>query len=106
MAMKSPGGPQRPELLDLPDQLAGERVLLRPYRPGDGRAFFEAIDRHREELGTWVAWVDQYHTPEDGEAYVRRMQSKWMARSALILGIWSTDGNQYLGGTGFHGFDW
>ena len=106
MAVQSPGVQQRPELLDLPDQFVGECVLLRPYRPGDGRAFFEAIDRHRQELGTWVAWVEQYQTPEDGEAYVRRMQSKWIARSALILGIWSADGSRYFGGTGFQGFDW
>lgn len=106
MAAQSPPAPVRPELLDLPEQFTGERVLLRPYRPGDGRVFFEAIDRHRAELATWVAWVDQYRTPEDGEAYVRRMQSKWMARSALILGIWSADGARYLGGTGFQGFDW
>jgi RimJ/RimL family protein N-acetyltransferase len=99
-------GPFRPELLDLPAELAGERVLLRPYRPADGPAFFAAVDRHRDDLATWVTWVDQYRTPEDAEAYVRRMQSKWIARSALILGIWSKDGRDYYGGTGYHGFDW
>jgi len=96
----------RPELIDLPDALIGERVLLRPYRPGDGATFFHAIDSHREDLAEWVGWVDEYKTLEDAEAYVRRMQSKWIARSALILGIWSKDGSEYYGGTGFHGFDW
>jgi len=95
-----------PELIDLPDRFDGERVLLRPYRAGDGRAFFEAVDRHRDDLGEWVGWVDQYQTLEDAEAYVRRMHSKWIARTALIVGIWSKDGSAYYGGTGFHGFDW
>ena len=95
-----------PELIDLPDQLIGERVTLRPYRAGDGAAFFNAVDTHREDLAEWVGWVDQYKTPEDAEAYVRRMHSKWIARSALIVGIWSEDGREYYGGTGFHGFDW
>ncbi|MEO8133244.1 MAG: GNAT family N-acetyltransferase [Betaproteobacteria bacterium] len=95
-----------PELLDLPDQLVGDRVMLRPYRPGDGAAFFAAVDRHRGELGTWLGWVDQHKTPDDGEAYVRRMRSKWIDRSALIFGIWSKDGCEYFGGTGFHGFNW
>ncbi len=96
----------QPELLDLPDELRGERVLLRPYRAGDGAAFFAAVDADRDDLATWVAWVDQFGTPDDAEAYVRRLHSKWIARSALILGIWSRDGRDYYGGTGFHGFDW
>ena len=96
----------RPELLDLPDRLTGNRVLLRPYRASDGGAFFATVDSHRHDLATWVGWVDQYKTPEDAEAYVRRMHSKWVARTALILGIWSMDGTAHYGGTGFHGFDW
>jgi ribosomal-protein-serine acetyltransferase len=95
----------QPELLALPDELRGERIVLRPYRHGDGATFFAAVDRHREELKTWVAWVDRYRTPDDAEAYVRRMAGKWLTREALIVGIWTLDG-EYCGGTGFHGFDW
>lgn len=94
-----------PELLPLPAELRGERVLLRPYREGDGAAFFVAVDRHRDDLKTWVSWVDRYKTIDDAEAYVRRMAGKWLAREALIVGIW-THAGEYCGGTGFHGFDW
>lgn len=96
----------RPELLDLPEAVSGDKVLLRPYRTGDGAAFFATVNEHRHDLATWVAWVDQYKTLDDAEAYVRRMESKWIARTALILGIWSKDGATHFGGTGFHGFDW
>ena len=95
-----------PELLDLPGQLLGERVLLRPYRTGDGPAFFAAIDENRAELGRWLGWLDQQRNPDDAEAYVRRMQAKWQDRSSLILAIWSRDGQRYVGGIGFHAFDW
>ena len=95
-----------PELLDLPDRVSGDRVLLRPYRTGDGPAFFSSVDENRDDLATWVGWVDQYKTVRDAEAYVRRMQSKWIARSALIVGIFSRDGTEHYGGTGYHGFDW
>ena len=94
-----------PELLELPRELRGARVQLRPHRPGDGVAFFEAVDRHRDELKTWLAWVDRYRTVDDAEAYVRNMAGKWLTREALILGIW-THAGEYCGGTGFHGFDW
>jgi len=101
-----PGAAFHPELLDLPDELVGERVRLRPYRPGDGLAFFAAIDANRAELGRWLGWLDQQRSPDDAEAYVRRMQAKWLERSSLILSIWSRDGERYFGGIGFHGFDW
>ena len=96
----------RPELIDLPDSLIGDKVMLRPYRRGDGKVFFESVDKDREHLATWVAWVDQYKSVDDAEAYVRRMQSKWAARTALIVGIFSRDGSRHYGGTGFHAFDW
>lgn len=102
----TPAKETRPELLDLPHQLAGDRVLLRPYRPGDGAEFFAAIDRHRDELKTFLGWIDQHQTPADSEAYARRFHAKWHDRSSLIFGIWSADGAEFFGGTGFHGLDW
>ncbi|MBK8741165.1 MAG: GNAT family N-acetyltransferase [Betaproteobacteria bacterium] len=99
------GAAFRPEW-ELPGQLIGDRILLRPYRPGDGAALFAAIDGHRAELGKWLGWLDQHRTPDDAEAYVRRMHAKWLERSALILAIWSKDGREYFGGTGFHAFNW
>jgi ribosomal-protein-serine acetyltransferase len=97
--------PLPPELLELPSEMRGSRVLVRPYRAGDGAAFFAAVDRHREELRTWLSWVDRYRPVDDAEAYVRRMAGKWITRELLIVGIWTLDG-AYCGGTGFHGFDW
>jgi len=93
------------ELLDLPEQLRGERVLLRPYRPGDGQALFAALDANRDDLKSWLSWIDNHRSVEDSEAYVRRMAGRWIAREVLILGIWNRAG-EYCGGAGFHGFNW
>lgn len=96
-----------PRLLNLPLRLEGERVLLRPYAPGDGGRFFAAIDEDRADLGQWMAWpATQHLNVGDAESYVRNMAGKWLTREALILGIFSKDGQTLYGGTGFHGFDW
>jgi len=79
--------------------------VLRPYRPGDGKALFAAIDANREDLKSWLAWVDSHRTVDDSEAYVRRMAGRWLAREVLIFGIWNNAGD-FCGGTGFHGFNW
>ncbi|MDE2048731.1 MAG: GNAT family N-acetyltransferase [Betaproteobacteria bacterium] len=100
------GGPiLKPVLLDLPDSLLGSDVILRPYRAGDGAEFFRTLDRDRADILQWVPWGGRYNTADEAEDYVRRMHAKWVTREALILGIWHRDGT-YLGGTGFHGFDW
>jgi hypothetical protein len=44
--------PFRPTLIDLPDELVGSRVLLRPYRAADAEQVFAAIDESREHLKT------------------------------------------------------
>jgi RimJ/RimL family protein N-acetyltransferase len=100
-----PGPIPNPVLLDVPDSIAAGDLILRPYRAGDGRAFFEVVDRDRDDLLQWVPWGGRYRSADEAEEYVRRMQAKWAVREALILGIWHRDG-RLLGGTGFHGFDW
>jgi ribosomal-protein-serine acetyltransferase len=89
----------------LPGELRGEQIVLRPYQAGDGKALFAAIDANREELKSWLAWIDEHRTVDDSEAYVRRMAGRWVAREALIFAIWNSAG-EFCGGTGFHGFDW
>src|SRR5829696_1048509 len=47
-----------PTLIDLPSELRGSRVLLRPYRGVDAEQVFAAIDESRDHLRPWVTWVD------------------------------------------------
>jgi RimJ/RimL family protein N-acetyltransferase len=95
-----------PILLDLPDELLGERVLVRPYRPGDGQAVWEAVDESRERLRPWLPWTDTHRTPADSEAFVRRSWGNWAVRSDLIVGVWERETGRYLGSSGIHPRDW
>lgn len=97
---------ERPRLLSLPERFETDKLVLRPYRSGDGAAFFDAVDENRKELSQWLGWVDQHKAVEDSEAAVRNNAGKWITREALILGIFSKDEKTLYGGTGFHGFDW
>jgi RimJ/RimL family protein N-acetyltransferase len=104
------GGPfaavARPELLDLPDRIAGPRVLLRAYRPDDDEAGFAALSTHRDELMQWMSWPTYHQTVLDTASYVRRMAAKFALREVLVMGIWDRATGQYLGGTGFHAPRW
>jgi RimJ/RimL family protein N-acetyltransferase len=93
-------------LIDLPDELLGERVLVRPYSAGDGAALWDAVEESREHILPWLPWGDTHNAPADSEAFVRRQHAKWVSREDLALGIWERSGGGYLGGTGLHRADW
>ena len=96
----------RPRLIELPERLETDRLVLRPYHAGDGAAFFDAVEEDRTDLAQWLGWTQQYATVADAEAYVRNMAGRWITRESLIMGIFSKDEKTLYGGTGFHGFDW
>lgn len=95
-----------PILVELPDELVGEKVLIRPYRAGDGAALWEAVDESREHIVPWLPWGDTHKTPADSEAFARRLAAKWLLREDLGLSVWDRAGERYLGGTGLHRMDW
>lgn len=93
-------------LVDIPDTLYGERVVLRPPHPGDGKAVFEAVEESREFLYPWLPWTDRHNTPEASESFVRRAYSRWVSRDDLALAIWNRETGAYIGGTGLHRINW
>jgi RimJ/RimL family protein N-acetyltransferase len=95
-----------PTLVDLPAELRGPRVLLRPYRLDDAEQLFEAIDESRDHLRPWMDWVDNNRSLDDVRDYCIRMQASWLLRTDLTFGIFDAASGRYLGGTGLHDPDW
>ncbi len=52
-----------PILLDIPEELLGERILLRPHKAGDGHHFWEAINESREHLSKWTPLGESHRLP-------------------------------------------
>ena len=92
--------------IDLPDELRGERIVLRPYREEDAAAVFAAIEESREHLRPWVGWVDRYTTLEQTRAYCRRCAASWQDRTDLSTGIFDAATARLLGGAGLHQPNW
>jgi hypothetical protein len=93
-------------LIDLPGELRGSRVLLRPYRADDAEQVFAAIDESHDHLRPWVTWVDNNRTIDDVRDFCIRSQASWLLRTELALGIFDAVSARYLGGTGLHDPDW
>jgi RimJ/RimL family protein N-acetyltransferase len=93
-------------LREVPNELVGERVIVRPYRPGDGAQLWEAVEESREHLLPWLPWGDTHKSPSDSEEFARKMEAKWLLREDMPAGIWERATGRYLGGTGLHRIDW
>jgi RimJ/RimL family protein N-acetyltransferase len=95
-----------PILTALPEEMQGTRVTVRPFRPGDGDAVWEAVEESREHLRPWLPWVETHGCPADSEAFVRRAQARWLLREDLAVGLWERASGRFLGGSGLHIRDW
>ncbi len=95
-----------PILRKVPDELIGERVLLRPYRPGDGAQLWEAIDESRDHHLPWIPWGEAHKLPADSEVSARKMQAHWLLRDDLPFGIWERATGRYLGAINLNRIQW
>ena len=99
-------GPDPQILIDIPSQLVGQRVIVRPYRPGDGTALWDAVEESREHILPWLPWGPSHKSPDDSEAFVRKCHAKWLLREDMPMGVWDRTGEKYLGGSGLHRIEW
>jgi RimJ/RimL family protein N-acetyltransferase len=98
--------PIQPALVDLPAELVGPRVVLRPYRESDAAALWAAVDESRQHLSAWLPWISSYRSVEDALLSVRQMQAKWILREDLVVAILDRASGRLLGGSGLHRIDW
>ena len=99
-----------PLLIDVPERLETERLVLRCPRPGDGPAVNVAVCESLEGLRPWMPWAKAAPSIDDSEAYCRRMHAKFLLREDLVLLIFErgSDGaaGPVLGAVGLHRIDW
>ena len=95
-----------PVLLELPPEIRGERVLLRPFRDGDAAALWDAVDTSRQHLKPWMPWVHDHDSPEFSREYIRKMHAKLTLREDFPMGIWRHSDGGLMGASGLHRIDW
>ncbi|MHB1415217.1 MAG: GNAT family N-acetyltransferase [Chloroflexota bacterium] len=92
--------------LEVPEEIVGPRVVIRPLRAGDAPAMWEAIQESRAHLSPWLPWVERYRCLADVREYVMRARAVWDLRGDLPAGIFERESGRFLGGTGLHRIDW
>ena len=95
-----------PLLLDLPEQLVTERLILRPARAGDGAELNRAVRESRPELRRWMPWAQNPSTVDESEAFCRQAVANFTTRKDLMVLLWLKDQPVLVGGSGLHRIDW
>jgi len=99
-----------PLLIDVPQRIDTERLLLRPPQPGDGAALNAAVCESIAELQPWLPWAQKAPTADESELQCRRMHGRFALREDLVVFIFErrSDGSEgaLLGGSGLHRIDW
>lgn len=96
-------------LKDFPDHFETQRLLLRAPKAGDGLAVYEARMETREQLRNWpvaTPWAQAEPTQEDAEAYCRRGQSAFLARTDLPMLAFLKADQTFVGCFSLHRMDW
>ena len=102
--------PIDPLLIEVPERIETDRLVLRAPRRGDGPVLNAAVLASLAELAPWMPWAAGGQTAEEAEAHCRRQQAKYMLREDLPLFIFARGPGgaegEFLGGTGLHRMDW
>lgn len=100
------GGIANPLLLDLPERLETDRLILRPPLPGDGAAVNEAVLETIDALQKWMPWATPAPSVEQTEAWCRQSHADFVARRQLPMLMFLRDGGWFVGGSGIPRLDW
>jgi RimJ/RimL family protein N-acetyltransferase len=90
------------DYLFAPERLETSEFLLRPFQPGDGALLSAAISSSYEHLSPFVTWARPDFSPEIAEINCRVWRGQYLLNQDFLLAIFSPDGKQLLGGTGYY----
>jgi ribosomal-protein-serine acetyltransferase len=93
-------------LLDIPETLETERLVLRATRAGWGPLINAAVLDSHAQLRAWMPWAAEVQSLETAEKHCREEQAKWHAREELDFCFFRKPDTVFVGKGGLHTIDW
>lgn len=98
-----------PTLIDIPETIPCDRVVLRCPKPGDGVLLYEAVAESIAALRKYIAsvpWAAAEPSVESSEIYCRTAYSNFIARKDMPYLIIERDSLALVGCVGLHRPNW
>ena len=86
-------------LLEIPENLETENLVIRKYERGDGKEVLDLFNRrnNRELLKESVEEASSILTIDDAEIDCRKHAGEWETRERFVMGIWEKSTGFYIG---------
>jgi RimJ/RimL family protein N-acetyltransferase len=86
-----------------PYRIETGRLVIRCYEPGDASLLKDAIDSSLDHLRPWMPWTEhEPQTLEEKTDLLKSFRSQYDLGDNFVMGIFSADESEVLGGTGLH----
>ena len=97
---------QQALLLNIPERIETERMILRAAKSDDGPEAFEAVLESVNELKPWMPWVHPEPKREGSIEFHANAQAKWYSRDMLDFQWIDKATQRLIGKGGFHTINW
>lgn len=78
-----------PALYEIDTAVLGEKVLVRRWREGDGKVFYELTAENSSSIREYFPFLAyDLSNIEKSELYVRKMLIQWLKQKSFSFGIW------------------
>ena len=99
-----------PILIDVPERIETERLVLRMPTRGDGAAVNAAIGDSIVGLAPWMPWAGAMPSVDESEVHCRRQQARFILRDDIVFLVYERQAGggegPLVGSTGLHRIDW
>jgi len=95
------------ELLNISTEIETDRTILKRYKAGDGKIFYDIIEKNRNRMiDSFPILLSNTHDEISAEYYIRKRVKEWEEQSAFNFGIWLKDNGEYTGHISIKNIDW
>ncbi|MCM3784981.1 GNAT family N-acetyltransferase [Neobacillus mesonae] len=95
-----------PILINFPDAIESERLIIRAPKPGDGAVMNIAVKESLAELKPWMPWAETPPTLSESETQIRQSAVHFAERKDLQLLLFLKETGKLIGSSGLHRINW
>ncbi len=90
----------------LPEEIMGDRIVLRKHVPALAQTMFDYVNKDRERLRVYLPWVDSTKTVDDEVKFIAFTHDSWNKHTLYGYGIFRRSDDTYMGNVGVHSIAW
>ena len=95
------------ELLNISTEIEADRTVLKRYKAGDGKIFYNLIEKNRDRMiDSFPIMLSNTLDEISAEYYIGKRIEEWNEQSAFNFGIWLKENGEYTGHISVKNIDW